>query len=88
MRVDGVLEAHERDQNESLPLVPLESIDQVRNCSSAKINMRVIGVRTKCIRRETSSSGDLNQAITPNEWRATEGNQAGCKLDIFELGAV
>ena len=37
-------------------------------------------------RREASSIGDLNQAITPSEWITTEGNRAGCKLDIFELG--
>jgi len=33
VRVDGVFEAHEREQNESLPLVSLESSDQVRNYS-------------------------------------------------------
>ena len=38
------------------------------------------------VRRETSSSGNLNQAITPTEWINTEGNRAGCKLDIFKLG--
>ena len=26
-------------------------------------------------------------AITPHEWTITEGNRAGCKLDIFELRA-
>ena len=26
--------------------------------------------------------------ITPREWFITEGNRAGCTLDIFELGAV
>ena len=39
-------------------------------------------------RGEANSSGELNQAITPREWSTTEGNRAGCKLDIFELGAV
>ena len=38
VRVDGVLEAHESDQNESLPLAPLESMDQVRNHSITKIS--------------------------------------------------
>jgi len=42
----------------------------------------------KCVRREASSSGDLNQAITGNEWNTTEGNRARCKLDIFKLGAL
>jgi len=43
---------------------------------------------TRIVRRETSSIGDLNQAITLSEWRMrTEGSRAGCKLDIFELGA-
>jgi len=38
-------------------------------------------------RREASSSGELNQAITISERIKNEGNRAGCKLDIFELGA-
>ena len=42
----------------------------------------------KCVRREPSSSSDLNHAITPIELRITEQNRAGCKLNIFELGAV
>jgi len=33
VRVDGVFEAHKGDKNDSLPLTPLESIDQVRNYS-------------------------------------------------------
>jgi len=48
----------------------------------------VLGSSIECVRRETSSIGDLNQAITPTEWNITEVNRAGCKLDIFELGAV
>jgi len=42
---------------------------------------------TNCVRREASSIGELNQAITPSELNF-EGSRAGCKLDIFELGAV
>jgi len=42
----------------------------------------------ECVRRETSSSGELNHAITRREKSTTEGNQAGCKLEIFELGAA
>ena len=40
------------------------------------------------LRRETSSSGDLNQAITRTEWFVNEGNRAGCKPNIFKLGAA
>ena len=43
---------------------------------------------TKRVRRESSSSGELNQAITLIEWSFAEGNRAGCKLGIFELGAA
>ena len=50
--------------------------------------MTSIRTNTKCVRREASSIGDLNQAITLNEWPTIEENRAGCKLDIFELGAV
>jgi len=50
--------------------------------------MSVFCDRTKCVRREASSSGDLNQIITRIEWKITEGNRAGCKLDIFELGEI
>ena len=44
--------------------------------------------RTKCVRREASSIGEFNQAITIIEWNTTERSRAGCKLDIFELGAA
>jgi len=37
VRVDSVFEAHEREQDGSLPLAPLESIDQVRNYSVSSI---------------------------------------------------
>jgi len=43
-----------------------------------------ISKSTECVRREASSIGDLNQAITPREWTTT--NQAGYKQDIIELG--
>jgi len=89
VRVDSILEAHVREENESLPLAPLESIGQVRRYSISIANSFPTTVRcsvTNC-RREASSSGELNQAITPNEWIFTEGNRFGCKLDIFELGA-
>jgi len=45
-------------------------------------------MRTKCFRRESSSSGELNQAITPTEWKFIEVHRFRCKLDIFELGKV
>jgi len=45
-------------------------------------------VRAESVRGETSSSGELNQAITRNEWKRTEGNRVGCKPDIFELVAT
>ena len=47
-----------------------------------------IRMSTKLDRRETSSIGDLIQAITTSEWIRTEGNRSGCKLDIFQLGAT
>jgi len=43
---------------------------------------------TESVRREASSISDLNQAITIIEWITTEGNRAGCKLDIFKLVAI
>jgi len=86
VRVDGVLEAHEHDKNVSLPLAPLESSDQVRNYSIFKIT--IANLISKCVRREASSIGELNQAITIREWlTTTAGNRFGCKLDIFEPGA-
>ena len=42
VRVDGVLEANEREKNESLPLAPLESSEQVRNYSRSVALHRVI----------------------------------------------
>ena len=60
---------------------------QVRNFSiSVIIFLASIRMSNKCVRRESSSSGELNQAITAIEWISSEGNRAGCKLDIFELG--
>ena len=47
----------------------------------------MVSTNTNC-RRETSSIGELNQAITPIERNIAEGNRFGCKLDIFELGAL
>ena len=41
----------------------------------------------ECVRREASSSSELNHAITTKEWTTNERNRAGCKLGIFELGA-
>jgi len=64
-------------------------MDQVMNYSISTIkSFASIRIKvTHCARRETSSIGELNQAITPKEWSFFEGNRAGCKLDIFELGA-
>ena len=59
-------------------------MDQVRNYS-----ISLIIIIIECVRRESRSSGELNQVITRNEWAEwtkTEGNRAGCKLDILELG--
>ena len=42
----------------------------------------------KCVRRKTSSSGELNQAIASTERKGIERNRAGYKLGIFELGAL
>ena len=38
--------------------------------------------------REASSITELEQGITRSEWSKSEGNRAGCKLDIFELVAA
>jgi len=74
--------------NDVLPLAPLESIDQVRNYTFSAIDfLTSFRISTKCVRRETSSSGEFNQTITPRECMLTEGSRPGCKLDIFELGA-
>ena len=66
---------------------PFEFVDQVRSYSISKINTLAIK-RTKYVRREASSIGELNQVITHTEWSKTEGIRAGCKLDIFELDAL
>ena len=64
-------------------------MDQVRNYSVSHIILSPrIRMSTECVRREAISSGELNQAITLNEWIKTEGNRAGSKLEIFELGAA
>jgi len=47
-----------------------------------------LAFRTKCVRYKPGSIGELNQAITCNKRNTTERSRAGCKLDIFELGAV
>ena len=63
-------------------------MDQVRNDSISHINLAKQRVSTECVRREASSSGELNQAITSSEWRISKGNRFARKLDIFQLGAL
>ena len=60
-------------------------MDQVRSHSATSIvNFSRLLILSKIVRRETSSGGELNQAITSRERRNTKGNRAGCKLEIFK----
>jgi len=40
------------------------------------------------IEGKPAASASSIMRITPRKWTFTEGNRAGCKLDIFELGAA
>ena len=63
--VDGGAEAEVGEEHVLSPLAPLESIEQVRRYSFALTNVFVsFLIIKKLVRREASSIGDLDQAIT------------------------